>query len=132
MLKCKQKSYYDRTTKSLPSFKQDVVREQDANKWNRKAIVLEEIKPRSYRVQTETGQVLRRNQRSLMKTLETFNEHQHQQDLSNCTSEPKLSLPELSLPELEPELPLPKLSQNEQFDLPVLRRSSRVVKKPDR
>lgn len=132
MLKCKQKSYYDRTTKSLPSFKQDVVREQDANKWNRKAIVLEEIKPRSYRVQTETGQVLRRNQRSLMKTLETFNEHQHQQDLSNCTSEPKLSLPELSLPELEPELPLPKLSQNEQFDLPVMRRSSRVVKKPDR
>lgn len=59
--------------------KNDIVRVEDANCWDRKAVVLEEVNPRSYVVRTENGQILRRNRKSLLETQESlyylFNEH---------------------------------------------------------
>ena len=45
---------------------------EDSNIWSKKAAVLEEVSPRSYWVQKEDGQIVRRNRRSLLKTQETL------------------------------------------------------------
>ncbi len=72
-LKRKQKQCYDKSTKALkPLARDDVVRIQDQDTWSRKAMVLQEIGPRSYEVRTEDGHVFRRNRRNLLKTKETF------------------------------------------------------------
>lgn len=36
------------------------------NTWEQKAKILEEVKPRSYTIQTEDGAILRRNRRDLL------------------------------------------------------------------
>lgn len=74
-LKWKQKQRYDKSTKALrPLAKDDVVRIQDQDAWNRKATVLQEIGPRPYEVRTEEGHVFRRNRLHLLKIKETFQE----------------------------------------------------------
>ncbi|MEQ2245104.1 hypothetical protein ILYODFUR_024073 [Ilyodon furcidens] len=60
------------TLKSL--HEKNVKRIEDANSWNRKAIVLEEVGPRSFKVMTGDGQVIGRNRRSLLKARESFEE----------------------------------------------------------
>ncbi len=68
-LKQKQKENYDKTARRLGALKENnAVRVEDQGTWERKATVLKEVSPRSYEVQTDDGQVLRRNWRSLLKT----------------------------------------------------------------
>uniref|UniRef100_A0A672HPC8 Integrase catalytic domain-containing protein n=1 Tax=Salarias fasciatus TaxID=181472 RepID=A0A672HPC8_SALFA len=68
--KMRQKSFYDVSAKPLsPLTNNDSVRIEDADGWNTKGTVLQEVAPRSFAVQTEDGQILRRNRRSLLKTL---------------------------------------------------------------
>lgn len=75
-LKIRQKMAYDRATKSLePLCEKDTVRIEGPNCWDRKATVLSEVGPRSYVVETEDGQKVRRNRRSLLKTHEDTDKH---------------------------------------------------------
>ncbi|XP_030587995.1 uncharacterized protein K02A2.6-like [Archocentrus centrarchus] len=67
-LKQRQKRNYDKTARNLvPLQEKDVVRIDGPELWDRKATVLQEVGPRSFVVETENGQVLRRNRRSLLK-----------------------------------------------------------------
>uniref|UniRef100_A0A672FWU0 Integrase catalytic domain-containing protein n=1 Tax=Salarias fasciatus TaxID=181472 RepID=A0A672FWU0_SALFA len=123
-LKRKQKNYYDKATKTLtPLAKDDVVRIHDQDTWSRKATVLQEVGPRSYKVRTEDGNILRRNRRNLLKTKEHFQEA----GCDDAQSEDAVSLPNK----------VPKLRSNghgqsndETSALPALRRSERHIKKP--
>lgn len=75
-LKLKQKENYDKSTRRLEALlKDDAVRIEDHNTWDRKATVLEEVGPRSFTVQTDDGQVLKRNCRSLLKSRENSQAH---------------------------------------------------------
>lgn len=122
-LKWKQKRRYDKSTKSLsPLAKDDVVRIQDQDAWNRKATVLQEVGPRSYEVKTEEGHVLRRNRRSLLKTKETFTETEC--DMDAVTAD--------AVPNLNTDGHMQADASNVQSELPVLRRSERQIKRPDR
>ena len=67
-LKKKQKEYYDKGARHLkPLSERDTVRIAEPTGWKKKATVLKEVNPRSYLVQTEDGQTLRRNRQSLLK-----------------------------------------------------------------
>lgn len=85
------------------------MRVEDTNCWDKKAVVLEEVSPRSYVVRTESGQILRRNRRSLLKAQETS---------IQCSSSSSTFLDNDHSAETN--------------DLPILRRSSHIIKKPDR
>uniref|UniRef100_A0A673AT44 Integrase catalytic domain-containing protein n=1 Tax=Sphaeramia orbicularis TaxID=375764 RepID=A0A673AT44_9TELE len=118
-LQKRQKVNYDKSSKSLkPLAPNDTVRVEDANIWTKKATVLEEVNPRSYNVKTEDGLILRRNRRSLLRTQETMRSQDGQcEDKDNKTPEPTS----------------PAKDSVEQSDQPpVLRRSGRTVKPPDR
>ena len=68
-LKWAQKKHHDKTARSLtPLSEHDVVRIEEPHTWNRKAVVLKEVGPRSYTVRTEDGHVFRRNRRCLLRT----------------------------------------------------------------
>uniref|UniRef100_A0A3B5R1Y6 Integrase catalytic domain-containing protein n=1 Tax=Xiphophorus maculatus TaxID=8083 RepID=A0A3B5R1Y6_XIPMA len=69
-LKQKQKENYDKTARRV----------EDRGTWERKATVLKEVSPRSYEIQTDGGQVLRRNRRSLLKTQEQDSQKQGQDE----------------------------------------------------
>ncbi|CAL9686975.1 unnamed protein product [Knipowitschia caucasica] len=120
-LKLKQKHYFDRSTKPLSTLaKEDVVRIRDQDAWNRKATVLQEVGLRSYEVRTEDGSVLRRNRRHLLKTKEHFQE-------SSCDVEDEHAV---SIP--TDTIPVKESTEEEASSAPVLRRSGRQTKKPDR
>ncbi|KAI4891972.1 hypothetical protein NFI96_009139, partial [Prochilodus magdalenae] len=122
-LKWKQKQRYDKSTKPLsPLAKDDVVRIQDQDAWNRKATVLQEVGPRSYEVMTEEGHVLRRNRRSLLKTKETLSETE--------TVSGAFSADAASNADKDGNLQMD--TSNVQSELPVLRRSGRQTKRPNR
>lgn len=54
--------FYDVSAKPLsPLERNDPVRIEDDEGWNTKATVLQEVAPRSYTVETEDGQVVRRS-----------------------------------------------------------------------
>ena len=68
-LKGAQKKHHDKTARSLtPLSEHDVVRIEEPHTWNRNAVVLKEVSPRSYTVRTEDGHVFRRNRRCLLRT----------------------------------------------------------------
>ncbi|KAE8276916.1 Retrovirus-related Pol polyprotein [Larimichthys crocea] len=122
-MKWKQKQRYDKSTKPLsPLAKDDVVRIQDQDAWNRKATVLQEVRPRSYEVLTEEGNVLRRNRRSLLKTKETFTETDNDADGCNADAASSANSDE----HLQVD------TSDVQTELPVLRRSERQIKRPDK
>ena len=119
-LQMRQKMNYDKASRSLaPLARHDTVRVEDSNIWSKKATVLEEVSPRSYTVKTEDGQILRRNRRSLLKTRETLRERTTQENPAD---------PKSAEPPLVPE----DITSAEQTESPVLRRSTRNVKAPDR
>lgn len=62
----------------------DVVRVQGTKGWTTKATVTQPVAPRSYQVQSEAGQVFRRNRLHLLPTQENF---QQQDDPADMTSE---------------------------------------------
>ncbi|CAB4040233.1 Transposon Ty3-G Gag-Pol poly [Paramuricea clavata] len=70
----KQKQYYDVKTKSLrPLAEGSTVRIQHGKSWNSMAQVMKKADtPRSYILQDETGRLLRRNRRDLLRTDESF------------------------------------------------------------
>lgn len=122
-MKWKQKQRYDKSTKPLsPLAKDDVVRIQDQDAWNRKATVLQEVGPRSYEVLTEEGNVLRRNRRSLLKTKETFTETDNDADGCNADAASSANSDE----HLQVD------TSDVQTELPVLRGSERQIKRPDK
>ncbi|XP_063055929.1 uncharacterized protein K02A2.6-like [Engraulis encrasicolus] len=122
-MKWKQKQRFDKSTKPLsPLAKDDVVRIQDQDAWNRKATVLQEVGPRSYEVKTEEGHVLRRNRRSLLKTKETFTETEIDADAVSASAASNDDTDGHSQED----------TSNVQSELPVLRRSGRQTKRPDR
>lgn len=72
-LQQKQKVSHDRTATALvPLQDKDVVRMEGPRSWNRRAVVLQQVAPRSYNVMTENGDVFRRNRRHLLKTAEPW------------------------------------------------------------
>ena len=74
----RQKFYHYRSAKELaqippPPPPSSTVRIHNGKNWPTKAKVIEKAKsPRSYVVETEAGQTLRRNRRDLLKTSESF------------------------------------------------------------
>jgi len=69
--KAKQKVYYDRGTHHLPELcaGEEVRFKDKTNTWSQKGVVLEQIQPRSYNIETSSGVVLRRNRQHLLKDL---------------------------------------------------------------
>uniref|UniRef100_A0A9J7YQF5 Uncharacterized protein n=1 Tax=Cyprinus carpio carpio TaxID=630221 RepID=A0A9J7YQF5_CYPCA len=62
-LKYRQKFYYDRAAKLYPLVRDDVVRINSDENWSKKAIVMQEVAPRSsHTVKTDDGQIFRRNE----------------------------------------------------------------------
>jgi hypothetical protein len=67
----KQKYYYDRNTRHLPNLQTgDVVRIKHNAKWVRGTVTGLHTSPRSFLVKTDSGTILRRNRRHLIKTSE--------------------------------------------------------------
>ena len=130
-LQNRQKANYDKVSKSLVSLSpHDTVRLQESKYWNKKATVLEEVAPRSYNVRTEDGQVLRRNRRSLLKTPETL---EQSADDELCTTT-RAAPPPAELKDLPPPDEPTTTSEpvHEPEPVPILRRSTRDSKPPDR
>uniref|UniRef100_A0A672S0A1 Integrase catalytic domain-containing protein n=1 Tax=Sinocyclocheilus grahami TaxID=75366 RepID=A0A672S0A1_SINGR len=114
---------YDKASKGLePLSNNDTVRLEDHSTWSKRATVLDEVNPISYTVRTEDGQILRRNRRSLLKTKETVLVDTSTED-TGCAVSQKTSE---TLPVLDDKEPA------EDMHSPVLRRSKRTVKPPDR
>lgn len=125
-LKWKQKQRYDKSTRALrPLRKDDVVRIQDQDAWNKKATVLQEIGPRSYEVRTEEGHVFRRNHRNLLKTKETF-----QGTLCGDADGKDAVSQADTVPELKSDGHVQLETSDVSTELPVLRRSERQIKRP--
>ncbi|KAK7886282.1 hypothetical protein WMY93_025903 [Mugilogobius chulae] len=117
-LKHRQKMAYDKSTRRLePLFERDSVRIEGPDCWDRKATVLSEVGPRSFVVETEDGQRIRRNRRSLLKTNVDIEKHtdEAESENQNDTSKTQPSEPLVSSPSTEP-----------------LRRSTRQRKPPER
>ena len=70
----KQKTYHDRSAKQHPPIQQgSTVRMYKDSSWQIKARVIgREQHPRSYKIQTEEGKILRRNRRDQLQTKELF------------------------------------------------------------
>ena len=118
-------------TSLLPLTRNDTVRLEQGCNWNQKATVLEEVGPRSYRVKTEDGQILRRNRKSLLKTKETLQDQSSEDPIWSAPAE-QPSLPDSG----GVAEPIPSLLDSggvaEPIPSPVLRRSARTIKAPDR
>ena len=72
--KQKQVELYNQHAKDLPVLKpNDVVRVRKDDSWANKAQVLVQISPRSYKVLTKEGKIIRRNRRQLLRTDEPMN-----------------------------------------------------------
>ena len=69
-----ENKWYNANARNLPELKiGDTVRIEGNKTWDRKAQVTEQCNtPRSFKVKTEDGRVLRRNQRDLLKTKESY------------------------------------------------------------
>ena len=124
--KLKQKQYYDRTAKTLPSLHpNDPVRVLQNGRWEPGVIVDEEDTPRSYKVRTPDGGTYRRNRRHLLQVPKA--DENQQSAFINATSE-KMEISKQSpvkfFQEKNPEL-TPTSDE-------IRTRSGRVVKKPKR
>lgn len=110
----KQKFYYDRGTKDLPELHPgDKVRFKDGTStWAQKGTVLRKVQPRSYRIRTEDGAVLRRNRRDLLTTPVTVNQGT---DAAECD-----------------EIPCNPSETNLQTDSQLVRKSLRQGNPPER
>ena len=126
-LKAKQKTNYDRSAKCLqPLSRNDQVRIEGPETWDRKATVLQEVGPRSYIVRTEEVQVLRWNRHSLLKTPEAVQEH------NTVESESYPAPSELSNNKTGTDSHHNTEKHRDTPDTHVLRRSTRQKKKPDK
>ena len=86
-----EKKWYDSKAKNLTDLNVgDAVRLHGNKSWDRRGVVVEKMaQPRSYQVETENGNVLRRNRRDLLKTKEQFEHDPFGTDLvSDSDGEP--------------------------------------------
>lgn len=97
----------------------DAVRIEDPDSWNRKATVLSEVGSRSFAVKMENGQVLGRNRKSLLKTLEDIEEQAQETESGERVD---------VTPDLHHAEPPSCSSRTE---TPALRRSTRPRKPPE-
>lgn len=68
----RQKRYHNRGTKALPAFQTGVpVTVQRGRTWHPAIVVEKHEAPRSFKVKTEDGQILRRNRNFLRQSMET-------------------------------------------------------------
>jgi len=73
--RAKQKEHYDKGAKPLRELSaNETVRIRGDNCWSKKAVVVEKMSPRAYKVKTEDGVVYNRNRRHLLPTKEHFQE----------------------------------------------------------
>ncbi len=131
-LKTNQKKYHDRKARAAPLpqlQKGSRVRIQNSDNWRLKGEVMKEVAPRSYLVETESGNLLRRNRRDLLSTPA----EQPRIDIRDPPAEPQRSSPP------SPKLPSPgSLTTPEPTDIqtfsdnPTVRRSGRMTEKPKR
>uniref|UniRef100_A0A9J8C3U9 Integrase catalytic domain-containing protein n=1 Tax=Cyprinus carpio carpio TaxID=630221 RepID=A0A9J8C3U9_CYPCA len=114
-LNYRQKFYYDRAAKHLhPLMRDDVVRINSDENWSKKAIVMQEVAPRSsYTVKTDDGQIFRRNRRDLLKTIKE-SESTALYTTNDCNTDTNIDT---------------QTSNNLPF---TCRRSTRPIKNPDR
>ncbi|XP_021366770.1 uncharacterized protein K02A2.6-like [Mizuhopecten yessoensis] len=71
--KVKQKFYYDKRVRELPPLDRgNTVRIRDCrdSAWSTKGVVREEVSPRSYLVESETGNTYRRNRKDILKCMD--------------------------------------------------------------
>ncbi len=107
----------------------------DSNYWDKKAVVLEEVSPRSYMVRTENWQVFRRNS----KSLKTENKHTQNHFLNDQKSEGSsltwrpmiLSMQTFSSSSSSSSSSLENVHSVKTNYPPIPRRSSCTVRKPD-
>ena len=67
-----QMALYNKHVKDLPVLEpNDVIRVRKDNKWETKGYVIVQLGPRSDKIRTEDGRVIRRNRRQLIKTIES-------------------------------------------------------------
>ena len=97
--KAKQKHYYDKTVLELPPLAEgQVIRMRDAKDthWAKKGVVIQQVAPRSYEIETEDGVRYRRNRKDILKSNETvlpkidsdqyFDQYQNDNHISNHAS----------------------------------------------
>jgi len=119
-LKEKQKLYYDRAARHLQP---DVVRIRNDENWSKKAVVMQEVAPRSFQVKTNDGQIFRRNRRDLLKT------EKESQVLNQ--SNPESEFTALSASDVC-DTNSNTDSQTSNSHTVTLRRSARQIRKPER
>ena len=64
--------YYNQGAKELTRLHRDAVVRVRGKHWDEKAVVLDEVAPRSYRVRLENGAIYRRNRQELLQVRENF------------------------------------------------------------
>ena len=97
--KAKQKHYYDKTVLELPPLAEgQVIRMRDAKDthWAKTGVVIQQVAPRSYEIETEDGVRYRRNRKDILKSNETvlpkidsdqyFDHYQNDNHISNHAS----------------------------------------------
>ena len=131
-----ENKWYNANARNLPELKiGDTVRIQGNKTWDRKAQVTEQCNtPRSFKVKTEDGRVLRRNRRDLLKTRESYvpRETSDFYDHDESTSSSKVSAPTQAA---SSETPPSQAANSEIQDGPIrpyYTRSGREVRPPRR
>lgn len=134
----KQASYYDRNTKSLKDFQRgDKVKIHAENKQkpHEDGIIIDNDKnPRSYKVKTESGQIIKRNRKDLSKGVK-FNENNNfiEDTIANDNNNNNNNRMQITV-ENEQCVPNPGAQAQIQHNQPVTpvttTRSGRVVNKP--
>ena len=127
------------------------IRDDERGEWNEKGVVIQEVAPRSYLVKSERGRLIRRNRRDILKTQEFVDVHDEQSereereryeytnksemhgesDQRTCTSDVQACEKD-DIVNMNERIPEKKVHVEKDVDKPVLRRSSRVIKKTKR
>lgn len=132
----KQKFYFDRGARNLPTLSEgERVRLRAENRWQPAIVVKSLDKPRSYLVQTQGGEIYRRNRKHLLKTKESSFQNSHIQDsfnpvITDCIPDmdvTKQALPPLPTPEKTSSRPEGVVEKTVKVT-----RSGRVVRPPKR
>lgn len=157
--KIKQKFYHDQNCKPLEVLQcgnSVRIRDNENNQWKEKAIVLQEVAPRSYLVKTERGGLFRRNRRDILKTnefVDVESDEEEQKEQSEINQMPLNVTKQKERSENQPIMEAKKSYESDQNarketkynteetkkvepkkekEPEVLRRSNRTRKKPNR
>ena len=128
----RQKYYYDRHTKSLQKLEiGDQVSIQRDGKWIPAVVTAVAQTPRSYILMTPAGQIYKRNRRHILKTQNMPRKHiQIDNDYDTSTTQPWNGSE--VCPENNSTENTPVHTQSDNTNATQVRRSTRMIKKPDR